>query len=44
MIPFRRLLIVDDDESVAIGLAALLEFEGIAVEVVHRGGDAVPAI
>ncbi len=44
MIPVSRLLIVDDDESVAIGLAALLEFEGMAVEVVNRGGDAVPAI
>ncbi|HVT45057.1 MAG TPA: response regulator [Thermoanaerobaculia bacterium] len=33
----KRILIVDDDELVASGLRAILELEGIVVEVVDRG-------
>ena len=46
---FRRekigpLLLVEDDELVAAGMAALLEDEGIEAKIVGRGADAVPAI
>jgi len=40
----RRLLLVEDEIAVAAGIAAVLELEGVSVEVVHRGEDAVPAI
>jgi len=40
----RRLLLVEDEIAVASGIAAVLELEGVSVEVVHRGLDAVPAI
>jgi PAS domain S-box-containing protein len=42
-LPVRRLLLVEDDESVAEGLAAVLELEGIGVRVVNRGRDALSA-
>jgi DNA-binding NtrC family response regulator len=39
-----RVLLVDDEELVAIGLRELLETQDIAVRVVSRGGDAIPAL
>jgi CheY-like chemotaxis protein len=39
-----RVLIVEDDESVAAGLKAILESEGISTLVVTFGRDAIPAI
>jgi PAS domain S-box-containing protein len=40
----RRVLIVEDDRSVASGLASILESEKVQVRVVVRGGEAVGAI
>lgn len=40
----ERILIVEDDPSVASGLAALLESEGIGVRVVERGEEAARAV
>ncbi|MEO8033239.1 MAG: PAS domain S-box protein [Acidobacteriota bacterium] len=40
----RRLLLVEDDLIVAAGLAAVLELEGVAVDVVNLGGEAEGAI
>ncbi|HWS73093.1 MAG TPA: response regulator, partial [Thermoanaerobaculia bacterium] len=40
----RRILLVEDDESVGEGLRALLLDEGFAVKLVARGRDAVPAV
>jgi CheY-like chemotaxis protein len=37
----RRLLLVDDDEAVVAGLAALLELEGIKVDAVTSGAAAI---
>ena len=39
-----RVLLVEDDESVGAGLTAILELEGISVQVVTLGRDAIPAI
>jgi CheY-like chemotaxis protein len=36
----RRLLLVEDDETIATGLAAVLELEGVAVQVVGLGLEA----
>jgi DNA-binding response OmpR family regulator len=41
---FRRLLIVEDDESVSAGIATLLEIEGLVVQVADRGKAVVEAI
>jgi len=41
---FGRVLLVEDDDLVAIGLTALLEMEGIAVQVVGRGLLVVKAV
>jgi PAS domain S-box-containing protein len=40
----RRLLLVEDDETIATGLAAVLELEGVAVEVVNLGLQAEAAV
>lgn len=40
----RRLLLVEDEIAVASGIAAVLELEGVSVEMVHRGEEAVGAI
>lgn len=40
----RRILLVDDETAVATGIAMVLESEGVAVRVVDRGADALPAI
>ncbi len=40
----RRLLLVEDEVSVAAGLSSLLELEEIAVRVVGLGREVVPAI
>ncbi|HVS31001.1 MAG TPA: PAS domain S-box protein [Thermoanaerobaculia bacterium] len=40
----RRVLLVEDDVTVAVGLSALLESEGIGVQVVHNGADVMPAL
>jgi CheY-like chemotaxis protein len=42
--PLERLLLVEDDPAVAAGLIALLGMDGIAVELVERGADAVTRI
>jgi CheY-like chemotaxis protein len=39
----ERILIVEDDPSVASGLAAILEGEGIGVRIIERGSEAVRA-
>jgi PAS domain S-box-containing protein len=39
-----RILLVEDDETVACGLKWLLEAEGIEVRVVRRGADVSPAV
>ncbi|HEX3577175.1 MAG TPA: ATP-binding protein, partial [Thermoanaerobaculia bacterium] len=41
---FHRLLIVEDDESVSAGVAALLEMEGLVVQVTDRGDAVVQAV
>jgi len=38
-----RILIVEDDPSLASGLSRILEAEGYAVDVTSRGEDAVQA-
>jgi two-component system response regulator TctD len=43
MILRMRLLIVEDDASLASGLRRILEAEGHAVDVMARGEDAVAA-
>ena len=40
----RRVLLVDDDVTVASGIAALLESEGVDVRTVHLGGEALQAV
>jgi PAS domain S-box-containing protein len=40
----ERILIVEDDPSVASGLAAILESEGIGVRVIERGEEAMRAV
>ena len=40
----RRVLLVEDEPSVSLGMKMLLESEGIAVDVVGTGREAVPAI
>lgn len=40
----RRVLVIEDDESVGEGLRALLTDEGFEVDLVERGLHAVPAI
>ena len=40
----RRLLLVEDDDAVSCGIAALLEMEGIEVMVAREGGLVVQAI
>jgi PAS domain S-box-containing protein len=42
--PLERLLLVEDDPAVAAGLIALLEMDGITIELVERGADAVSRI
>lgn len=37
--PLKRVLLAEDDASVAAGIAAVLEEEGIAVDLVERGAD-----
>ena len=41
---FRRLLLVEDDESVAAGLTTLLQLEGFVVLTIGRGLAVVEAI
>ncbi len=41
---YSRLLMVEDERPVAMGLASLLELEGIAVTIVENGRDVLPAI
>lgn len=43
-VPIRRLVLVEDDPAVAAGVRDVLLLEGIAVEVVTLGGDAVAAV
>ncbi|MBV9496162.1 MAG: PAS domain S-box protein [Acidobacteria bacterium] len=40
----RKILLVEDDEIVAAGLAAILELDGIEVKVVAQGSEVVAAI
>ncbi|HXH40537.1 MAG TPA: response regulator [Thermoanaerobaculia bacterium] len=40
----RRVVIVEDDPTVADGLSAMLEFEGVTVRVVNLGREAVAAV
>lgn len=39
--PARRILLVEDDETVAAGLTSLLEFEGFDVALARTGADAL---
>ena len=39
-----RVLLIEDNESVALGLQWSLEYEGLAVEVVRNACDALPAV
>ena len=41
---YRRILLVEDEPSVASGIAALLEIEGVDVTVVENGKDVLAAI
>ena len=40
----RRVLLVEDEVTVAAGMKMLLESEGVTVDIVHTGIEAVPAI
>jgi two-component system cell cycle sensor histidine kinase/response regulator CckA len=40
----KRVLLIEDDESVSAGLEAILGMEGIAVRIVPRGSEAVAAV
>jgi PAS domain S-box-containing protein len=40
----RRVLLVEDDRAVSTGLAALLEIEGLAVELAESGAAAIESI
>jgi len=42
--PIRRVTMVEDDESVGAGLVAILDFEGITVDWVRLGSEAVARI
>jgi two-component system cell cycle sensor histidine kinase/response regulator CckA len=42
--PFARITLVEDNESVADGLAAVLALDGVSVDVVATGGEAVSRI
>lgn len=41
---YSRVLMVEDEKPVALGLASLLELEGITVTIVENGRDVLPAI
>jgi two-component system cell cycle sensor histidine kinase/response regulator CckA len=40
----RHVLLVEDDRTVAMGLVAVLEMEGLRVDVVETGADAIRAL
>jgi two-component system cell cycle sensor histidine kinase/response regulator CckA len=40
----RRVLLIEDEIAVASGIVALLEMEGMQVDVIHEGREALPAI
>jgi len=40
----KRVLIVEDEESVASGLVAILDFEGFTTHHVARGGETMEAV
>jgi len=40
----RRILLVEDDSSVSAGIAALLEMEGVEVEIAESARAALPAV
>ncbi len=42
--PIKKLLIVDDDETIATGLSAVLELEGVTAHTVFRGLEAEEAV
>ncbi|MEA2570107.1 MAG: two-component system, chemotaxis family, CheB/CheR fusion protein [Acidobacteriota bacterium] len=42
--PFARITLVEDNESVADGLAAVLALDGVSVDIVPTGGEAVNRI
>lgn len=42
--PIRRVTMIEDDESVGAGLVAILDFEGITVDWVRLGAEAVARI
>jgi two-component system cell cycle sensor histidine kinase/response regulator CckA len=44
MLGIRRVLIVEDEPSVALGLEAILEAEGVEVRIVGRGAEATAAV
>jgi CheY-like chemotaxis protein len=41
---YAHILLVEDERAVAAGLAALLESEGLSVQIVETGRDVLPAI
>jgi PAS domain S-box-containing protein len=42
--PYHRVLIVEDERPVALGIASLLELEGLTVTIVETGREVLPAI
>ena len=42
--PIKRVLLVEDDESVAEGLLALLQADDVSVRWIRTGGETVPAV
>jgi CheY-like chemotaxis protein len=42
--PLRRVTLIEDDPSVAAGLMTLLEMDGVEVDLIERGLDAIPRI
>jgi PAS domain S-box-containing protein len=42
--PLRKVALIEDDPAVAAGLLTLLEMDGIEVDLIERGLDAIPRI
>jgi PAS domain S-box-containing protein len=42
--PFARITLIEDNSAVAAGIASMLEFDGVAVDIVSTGGEAISRI